>query len=547
MVLGKKEVLIIGAGASGLPSIRFALLNDVTPVCFEASNDIGGLWRFKPEECDESSVMKSTVINSSKETTAYSDFPPSPEAPNFMHNRKLLQYIRDYANEYNLLQYVHFNHRVIGVKRSPTFDDDGKWIVSYTDDKNNKKERTFDGVLMCNGHHAHPHFPEPWPGQDKFQGKIIHSHSYKDHKGYEDKTVVVVGIGNSGGDIAVELSRIAKEVYLVTRRGAWIFNRLYTYGVPIEFAFSRRIDMIMRPIFPIWAVNLLLQKRMNEKMDHVTYGLQPEHSVLSAHPTVNDELANRLANGTVVIKKNIKSFTERNVIFEDESIVEDVDAVIFSTGYSFNFNLIEDGRLIPVENNNVNLYKYMYPPSLAYKNTLAIIGLIQPYGSIMPISELQARIFFEALTGKVKLPTEKEMMQDVIFKKKEMAARYVESQRHTIQVDGPAFMDELADIIGCKPKPFKYLFSDFPLFKALIFGPNVAYAYRLEGNHQFKGARKALLEVDHRATYPTTHTRFIKEDVWSKSYLLKCFGSIEPFLIFIGLLTLLKFILDLIF
>lgn len=44
------------------------------------------------------------------------------------------------------------------------------------------------------------------------QGKIIHSHSYKSHVGYEDKTVVVVGIGNSGVDVAVELSRIAKQV-----------------------------------------------------------------------------------------------------------------------------------------------------------------------------------------------------------------------------------------------------------------------------------------------------------------------------------------------
>uniref|UniRef100_A0AC34G6X2 Flavin-containing monooxygenase n=1 Tax=Panagrolaimus sp. ES5 TaxID=591445 RepID=A0AC34G6X2_9BILA len=85
--VSKKRVAIIGAGASGLPSIRHALLYDLEPVCFELTNDIGGLWRYKENErsykgLKVSSVMKSTVINTSKEMTAYSDFPPKPEIAN---------------------------------------------------------------------------------------------------------------------------------------------------------------------------------------------------------------------------------------------------------------------------------------------------------------------------------------------------------------------------------------------------------------------------------------------------------------------------------
>ena len=47
---------------------------------------------------------------------------------------------------------------------------------------------------------------------EKFKGKVSHSHDYKDFHGYEGQRVVVVGIGNSGGDIAVELSRTASQV-----------------------------------------------------------------------------------------------------------------------------------------------------------------------------------------------------------------------------------------------------------------------------------------------------------------------------------------------
>ncbi len=65
--------------------------------------------------------------------------------------------------------------------------------------------------MLCTGHHAHPHIPK-FQSQDRYQGKLIHSHEYKDFSGYENQTVVVVGIGNSGGDIAAELSRVCKEV-----------------------------------------------------------------------------------------------------------------------------------------------------------------------------------------------------------------------------------------------------------------------------------------------------------------------------------------------
>lgn len=70
----------------------------------------------------------------------------------------------------------------------------------------------FDCVLLCNGHHATPHFPPKWPGQDKFKGKITHAHSYKEPRGYEDTNVVVVGMGNSALDLAVEISKVAKQV-----------------------------------------------------------------------------------------------------------------------------------------------------------------------------------------------------------------------------------------------------------------------------------------------------------------------------------------------
>lgn len=65
-------------------------------------------------------------------------------------------------------------------------------------------------------------------GLDTFKGEIIHSHDYKTLTGYEDKRIVVIGIGNSGGDAAVELSRVAKQVVHLNPRH-WLCERIFVF------------------------------------------------------------------------------------------------------------------------------------------------------------------------------------------------------------------------------------------------------------------------------------------------------------------------------
>jgi dimethylaniline monooxygenase (N-oxide forming) len=209
-------------------------------------------------------------------------------------------------------------------------------------------------------------------------------------------------------------------------------------------------------------------------------------------------LPNRLACGSIIIKPNIKSFTVDGIIFDDGTSIHNVDEVIFSTGYSFGFPLAEDGKLIPVQDNHVLLYKLMYPVETSNQNTLAVIGLIQPMGSIVPISEIQARLFFNVVTGNTKLPEKSEMEVEIQNRRKEMFDRYVHSRRHTIQVDNESYMDGLADMIGCKPRPEKYLLTDPKLAVQLFFGGNMSYAYRLSGPHAWPQARDALLQSKER-------------------------------------------------
>ena len=220
--------------------------------------------------------------------------------------------------------------------------------------------------------------------------------------------------------------------------------------------------------------------------------------IFSAHPTCNDELANRLANKTVKIKPNIKEFTEHGITFEDGSSVPHVDSVIFATGYKFSFPLVEGGTLIPVDDNAVSLYLNMFAPDLSDHNTLAVIGLVQPWGSIMPISEIQARLFYDAMVGGTKLPEKEEMLKLTDLQLQVTQKRYVKSPRHTIQVDYGVYMEDVAEVLKCKPNVLKYLFTDPALAWALWTGPATAYTYRLSGPKPWGGARKAVMETKDR-------------------------------------------------
>uniref|UniRef100_A0A8C9DYY4 Flavin-containing monooxygenase n=1 Tax=Phocoena sinus TaxID=42100 RepID=A0A8C9DYY4_PHOSS len=274
----KKRIAVIGGGASGLTSIKCCLEEGLEPVCFEGTDDIGGLWRFQEEpEKGRASIYKSVVINTSKEMMCFSDYPVPDHYPNYMHNSQVLEYFRMYAKEFDLLKYIRFKTTVCSVKKQPDFSTSGQWeVVTVSEGK--KEVNVFDGVMVCTGHHTNAHLPlESFPGIEKFKGQYFHSRDYKNSESFTGKRVIIIGIGNSGGDLAVEISHTAKQVFLSTRRGAWIFNRVGDYGYPVDVLFSSRFKYFMKKICGQTLANTFLEKKMNQRFDHEMFGLKPKH------------------------------------------------------------------------------------------------------------------------------------------------------------------------------------------------------------------------------------------------------------------------------
>uniref|UniRef100_UPI000B4DAFE4 dimethylaniline monooxygenase [N-oxide-forming] 5-like n=1 Tax=Lonchura striata TaxID=40157 RepID=UPI000B4DAFE4 len=308
--MAARRVAIIGAGASGLCALKCCLDEGLEPTCFERSKDIGGLWRFEEHPEDgRASIYRSVIINTSKEMMCFSDFPIPEDFPNYMHNSKIMEYFRMYAQHFDLLRHIHFRTSVCRVSKRPDFASSGQWEV-VTESEGQQEAAVFDAVLVCSGHHTDAHLPlSSFPGLEKFEGWYLHSRDYKNPQPFLGKRVIVVGVGNSGIDIAVELSHTAKQVFLSTRRGSWVLHRVGDSGYPFDFSYINRFTQLLQNLLPS-IISFFLERKLNARFDHTLYGLKPKHRIFHQHPTVNDDLPNRIISGRVQVKPNIQEFTE---------------------------------------------------------------------------------------------------------------------------------------------------------------------------------------------------------------------------------------------
>ncbi|XP_069497363.1 dimethylaniline monooxygenase [N-oxide-forming] 2-like isoform X1 [Ambystoma mexicanum] len=501
-----KRVAVIGAGISGLAAIKSCLEEGLEPTCFEKSNDIGGLWRYTEEvEEGRASIYNSLVTNSSKEMMCYSDFLMPDHFPNFLHNSRLLEYLKLYAEHFNLMKHIQLKTKVCSVRKRPDFAISGLWDV-VTEIEGQKESAIFDAVMVCSGRYVKSNFPiQSFQGLERFKGKYLHSREYKHPAEFEGKRVLVVGVGNSGVDIAVDISHVASQVYISTRRGGWLLSRLSDHGYPFDTLSLTRFKSFIQLRLPKPLVNWLIERKLNKWFDQEIYGLQRDSSEWK-DPLANDDLPACIIRGSVVMKPATKDFHEQAVTFEDGTR-EDIDVIIFATGINFDFPFLQESA-IKVNDSHVVLYKNVFPPDLE-KPTLALIGLIQPIGPILVASELQARWATRVFMGVNKLPPLEERMEDIAKKNTLITERYGKLQENVLRIEYIEYIDEIASEIGVKPNFFSFLLRDPRLALEIGFGACTPPQFRLIGPGKWNGARDAIFTKWDRIFKPMK-TRVVK-------------------------------------
>ncbi len=418
-------VCVIGAGVSGLTTVKQLLDRGIEFDAFEMGSNIGGNWRYD-NDSGRSPAYASLHIDTSKGRFAYRDLEMPREWPVYLHHTQVIEYLDNYAQTYRLKDHIEFRRQVVSAHPRGN-----GWEVT-TRDLATAEESTkrYRAVIVASGHHWDPNLPQ---SEGPFEGETMHARTYRTPDRFIGKDVVVVGSGNTGTDIASELSWHAKSVTISTRSGAHILPR-YIFGRPLD-SFSTRMSSrlplsVQRAVYRA----LLYMARGSQE----SYGFPiPDTPILSQHPTVSADLLALVKDGQVHVRGGISRFTKDEVVFVDGKRTR-ADVVIYATGYRISFPFLDDD-VFASHDNKVNLYKQVVP---ADTPGLFFIGLIQPVGALPPLAEQQARWVCQLLGG-ASLPSAGEMRAEVITDAFARAERYQDRPRHTIQVEYWPYLDSM--------------------------------------------------------------------------------------------------------
>ena len=421
----KPKTCIIGAGCSGFTMAKRLKDKGLPYDCFEMSDNIGGNWYYKNPN-GTSSCYQSLHIDTSKWRLAFEDYPVPEDWPDFPHHAQLLQYFHDYVDHFGLRETITFNTAVTNVETLPG----GRWKVTLS----TGEAREYDAVAVANGHHWDARMPT-YPGH--FEGYQVHSHHYRDPfepYDFRGKNVMIVGAGNSAMDISSELSQrpIAKNLFISMRRGVWVLPK-YMDGSPADKA-----------ALPPWLPSKLGRKLARAKIKKTIgmmedYGLpKPDHEPLDGHPSVSGEFLTRVGCGDIKPKPGIERLDGDSVVFTDGTH-EQVDAIVWATGYNVTFPFLKQKELMPQEN-TFPLYKRMVKPGF---ETLFFLGLAQPLPTLVNFAEQQSKLVAAALTGEYAFPDAAEMDKVTEADEQLHLGHFYDSPRHRMQVDFGVYVADL--------------------------------------------------------------------------------------------------------
>jgi cation diffusion facilitator CzcD-associated flavoprotein CzcO len=229
-VASSEKVCIVGAGSSGITACQVLKSRGISYDCFEKGSMVGGNWRYENDN-GQSSAYRSLHINSARKLMSYRAFPMPEDYPDYPSHWQVAKYFDDYVEHFGLRDGIAFNTEVVAAR--PV---DGEWEVAVEDSSGERRTERYRAVLVANGHHWNPRWPEPaFPGSEEFDGEQIHVHHYREPDVLVGKRVLVLGIGNSAVDVAVESSRIGERTFLAMRRGAYVIPK-FLGGKPIDEA-----------------------------------------------------------------------------------------------------------------------------------------------------------------------------------------------------------------------------------------------------------------------------------------------------------------------
>ncbi|MEV0317070.1 flavin-containing monooxygenase [Streptomyces sp. NPDC050658] len=309
-----RPVYVIGGGPGGLSVAAALRARGVRAVVLEKSDRVGASWRGHYDRLRLHTTRRLSGLPGLAIPRAFG---------RWVARDNVLRYLEKYA-EFHRLETVT-GVEVTRLERAP--GDDG-WLLHAT----GGRQLTGSAVVVATGYNHTPRTPD-WPGRDTYTGEFLHASAYRAPGPYAGKDVLVVGVGNTGAEIAVDLVEGgAARVRLAVRTVPHIVRRS-TAGWPAQLSgiLCRRlpvsvVDRIARPLAKVSVPDLAEQGL--PRPDTGLYSRVNEGAI----PVQDVGLIDAVRKGRVEPVAAVESFEDGKVVLADGTRIEP-EAVIAATGY----------------------------------------------------------------------------------------------------------------------------------------------------------------------------------------------------------------------
>ncbi len=309
------EIIIIGAGPAGLAIAGRLKDAGIDSLILEQSSKVGSSWANHYDRLH---------LHTVKQYSHLPHFPLPEKWPQYISKDQLIDHLKAYVKRFNLS--VKFNQKVDAV-----LAEGDKWKVITASSEQFLTNR----VVVSTGFNRVPVVPK-WIGEEVFRGSIIHSRDYRNAKPYHGKKVLVIGMGNTGAEIALDLAEQGANPSISIRGPVNIVLRDF-HGRP-----TQKTAMMLRKL-PTWLgdkVGVLLRKIAVGNLSR--WGIEtptdPPTAQLRKYgktPVIDLGTVAKIKNGEILVVGDIKSFTEDGVVLTSGERVE-FDDIILATGYRAN-------------------------------------------------------------------------------------------------------------------------------------------------------------------------------------------------------------------
>jgi len=297
------DVIVVGAGPAGLAVSRELSVRGIGHAVLERGA-IGESWR---------RYYDGLVLHTGRHLSSLPGRPFRHSDPMFVTRERFIRYLDEYAVAMGLP--IATGSEVTAVRRV-----DGGWALDGAGDPWRCRV-----LVVATGIAASPVVPH-LPGQDGFAGRIRHSIDYHRPEPFSGRRVLVVGAGNSGGEIAAELTGVAAPVSIAIRSGVVVVPREIA-GIPSQY-----LGMLIRRL-PRALAGPIVAAANRRRMRRLPPSLpRSSASPLDEIPLIGMHLPDAFAAGTVVVRPAIAGFSTDAVRFADGSETP-FDEVILATGF----------------------------------------------------------------------------------------------------------------------------------------------------------------------------------------------------------------------